>query len=109
MMTPFFPKSPDPFIKKEADMETAKFGHLNAIVANLNNIRWGIVTLVGGTATVPLSEITDDSLIFLGIKKKLGVNTGTVTWTIATTVNFTIDSSNGTDTHEISWLVILKP
>ena len=34
-MKKFIPKSPDPFIKKEADQELAKFGHINAIVANL--------------------------------------------------------------------------
>lgn len=36
-MKKFTPKQPDPYIKKDGDQELAKFGHLNAIVAVLNN------------------------------------------------------------------------
>ena len=34
-MKKFIPQSPDSFLKKEADMVLAKFGHLNAIVENV--------------------------------------------------------------------------
>ena len=37
-MKKFIPQSPDPYIKKEADMGLAKFGHLNAIVAAFSTI-----------------------------------------------------------------------
>lgn len=32
----FVPQSPDPFLKKDSDMSLAKFGHINAIVDELN-------------------------------------------------------------------------
>lgn len=35
-MKKFIPKSPDKFLKKEADMSLAKFGHLNEIVSVIN-------------------------------------------------------------------------
>jgi hypothetical protein len=35
-MYKFKPQSPDPFLKKEADMTLAKFGHINAIVDEIN-------------------------------------------------------------------------
>jgi len=35
-MNKFRPLSPDPFIIKDADMALAKFGHLNAIIDELN-------------------------------------------------------------------------
>jgi hypothetical protein len=37
-MKKFIPKSPDTFLKKEADMSLAKFGHLNEIVSVINQI-----------------------------------------------------------------------
>jgi hypothetical protein len=37
-MKKFIPKSPDKFLKKEADMSLAKFGHLNEIVSVINQI-----------------------------------------------------------------------
>lgn len=35
-MDKFIPQSPDPFLKKEADMTGARFGHINAIVDEIN-------------------------------------------------------------------------
>lgn len=34
-MVKFFPVSPDPYLKQDTDMAPAKFGHLNAILANI--------------------------------------------------------------------------
>jgi len=34
-MVKFVPISPDPYLKKEDDMAPAKFGHLNALLANI--------------------------------------------------------------------------
>jgi hypothetical protein len=33
-MVKFYPVSPDPYLKQDNDMAPAKFGHLNAILAN---------------------------------------------------------------------------
>jgi len=57
MLNKFIPESPDPFLKKGADMAPAKFGHLNEIVREINagggggggvittkNILWGLIT-----------------------------------------------------------------
>jgi hypothetical protein len=35
-MEKFIPQSPDPYLKKEADMSLAKFGHLNAMLLLVN-------------------------------------------------------------------------
>jgi hypothetical protein len=35
-MEKFVPQSPDPFLNKDEDMSLAKFGHINAIVDELN-------------------------------------------------------------------------
>lgn len=34
-MVKFVPLSPDPYLKDDKDMAPAKFGHLNAILANI--------------------------------------------------------------------------
>jgi hypothetical protein len=34
-MVKFVPVSPDPYLKNENDMAPAKFGHLNALLANI--------------------------------------------------------------------------
>ena len=35
-MEKFIPQSPDPYLKKDADMSLAKFGHLNAMLLLIN-------------------------------------------------------------------------
>lgn len=37
-MDKFIPQSPDKFLKQEADMTGARFGHINAIVDDVNNL-----------------------------------------------------------------------
>jgi hypothetical protein len=37
-MENFVPKSPDKFLRKDADMSLAKFGHLNELVRKFNEI-----------------------------------------------------------------------
>jgi hypothetical protein len=34
-MVKFYPVSPDPYLNKDTDMAPAKFGHLNALLANI--------------------------------------------------------------------------
>ena len=34
-MVKFYPVSPDPYLNKDTDMAPAKFGHLNALLANV--------------------------------------------------------------------------
>lgn len=38
-MEKFVPKSPDKFLRKDADMALAKFGHINELVRKFNEIR----------------------------------------------------------------------
>jgi len=38
-MEKFVPKSPDKFLRKDADMSLAKFGHINELVRKFNEIR----------------------------------------------------------------------
>ena len=45
----FIPKSPDPYIKKDADMTPAKFGHLNHLIDMLCCISDTVAGLVAGT------------------------------------------------------------
>lgn len=44
-MEKFVPQSPDKFLKKEADMTVARFGHINAIVDEQNTIADDVTTL----------------------------------------------------------------
>lgn len=46
----FVPRQPDPFIKRARDQEIAKFGHLNALVREVNNLilNSGVLTIVAG-------------------------------------------------------------
>lgn len=68
----------------------------------------GIASLSTGTIIVTFPTITANSLIFLTAKAKGGVTPGVLTYTINAGVGFTIDSTNGADTSDISWLVIVK-
>jgi len=38
-MEKFIPQSPDPYLKKDADMSLAKFGHINAMLLLINEVR----------------------------------------------------------------------
>lgn len=61
----FTPKSPDPFIKKDADMSIAKFGHLNAIVNELNqfHLNQTIAAFAGGGQISGTSLITGINVV----------------------------------------------
>jgi len=60
-MKKFNPKSPDSFLKKGADMSLAKFGHLNAIIDNINTP----TTISGSGATVTLGQDQSGSVILM--------------------------------------------
>ena len=38
-MEKFIPQSPDPYLNKDADMSLAKFGHINAMLLLINEVR----------------------------------------------------------------------
>ena len=68
----FTPTSPDPNIQQDSDMVTAKFGHLNTLVDNINNVlpseleeRFFKPTVsLKGHINLPGSNIWDDGAIF---------------------------------------------
>ena len=81
-----------------------RIGNLtNSIISNY--VR-GRVTLVGGTATVPLGWVTANTPISLGVYSEGGtagrLNTGTRT----AGTSFTITSSSGTDTSVVDWMAL---
>lgn len=61
----FKPQSPDPFIKKDADMALAKFGHLNAIVNELNqfHLNQTVAAYAGGGQALATHLISGINII----------------------------------------------
>jgi hypothetical protein len=68
----FSPASPDAFLVKESDMSLAKFGHINAIVNELNT----------KAAAITTANVTQSSSITSGVNAEAGVIT-TVSSTLA--------------------------
>jgi hypothetical protein len=72
----------------------------------MGNSKLGIVTLVGGTATVANTSVTANSRIFItsnadgGTPGWLGVSAKTVG------ASFVITSSSNTDTSVVAWCII---
>jgi hypothetical protein len=58
-MLHFFPESPDPFLKHDADMGLVKFGHLNAVIDNSN-------TLLGKLIGANLNTTADQHILIWG-------------------------------------------
>ena len=57
----FSPASPDAFLVKESDMSLAKFGHINAIVNELNT-KAAAITTATTTATATASSFSRNYL-----------------------------------------------
>lgn len=55
-MEKFKPQSPDLFLKKDADMSPAKFGHLNAIVEEVNTLSTNVATNAYTYIEVPITS-----------------------------------------------------
>lgn len=74
-------------------------------IAEGDNARQGVVTLVDGTATVPNTSVTDNSRIQLTSQ----ADGGTPGWLRISArtagTSFTITSSSATDASQIAWLI----
>ena len=73
---------------------------------NINQIKHGRATLVGGTVTVSDASVTTNSRIFVSS----AVGGGTPGWLRVSArsvgVSFTILSSNATDTSQVDWMIV---
>lgn len=67
--------------------------------------RMGAAVLVGGTVTVTNRIVTANSRIFL-TRSTTGGTVGHLSYTISAGTSFTINSSSGTDTSTINWMII---
>lgn len=70
-----------------------------------SNARLGQATLVGGTVTVSNTSVTSSTRIFT-TRATTGGTAGHLSYTISAGVSFTINSSSGTDTSVINYLLI---
>lgn len=66
--------------------------------------RIGSAVLVAGTVTVFTSSVKSTSLIFFTVKT-VGGTPGTLSSTVVDSTSFTINSSSGTDTSTVNWLI----
>lgn len=69
------------------------------------NARIGTATLVGGTVTVANTSVGANTKIFLS-RATTGGTAGHLSYTTTAATSFTINSSSGTDTSTIDWLLV---
>ena len=69
-----------------------------------SNARMGTSTLVGGTVTVSNTSVTANTRIVLS-RSTTGGTTGDLSYTVSAGVSFAINSSSGTDTSTVVWLL----
>lgn len=69
-----------------------------------SNARMGTATLVGGTVTVSNTSVTANTRILLS-RSTTGGTTGDLSYTVSAATSFTINSSSGTDTSTVVWLL----
>lgn len=74
-------------------------------IATGDNARMGSAVLVGGTVTVANTSVTANTLVFLS-RSTTGGTEGTLSTTQIASTSFTINSSSGTDTSTVNWLLI---
>ena len=70
-----------------------------------SNARMGTATLVGGTITVANTSVTASTRIFIS-RSTTGGTEGTLSTTQINATSFTVNSSSGTDTSTVNWLLI---
>jgi len=66
-----------------------------------------VATLVGGTVTVNTTKVTANSRIHLTVETAGGTQ-GFLSYTKSAGTSFTINSTSGTETSTVNW-VILEP
>lgn len=86
-MDKFIPKSPDKFLKKDADATLARFGHLNEVVENLTTTETQVATntadIATNTAAIGLFGYPAGTKIYKAILTSgIGTNPPTVVYEI---------------------------
>lgn len=70
------------------------------------NGRLGVATLVAGTVTIPASNVTATTRIFLSRVSGTAANFGNLTYTISAGTSFTINSTNAADTSVVNYMLV---
>jgi hypothetical protein len=70
-----------------------------------SNARMGTATLVGGTIAVANTSVTASTRVFIS-RSTTGGTEGTLSTTQIASTSFTVNSSSGTDTSTVNWLLI---
>jgi hypothetical protein len=70
-----------------------------------SNARMGTATLVGGTIAVSNTSVTASTRVFIS-RSTTGGTEGTLSTTQINATSFTVNSSSGTDTSTVNWLLI---
>ena len=70
-----------------------------------SNARMGVATLSGGTITVANTSVTTNTRVFVS-RSTTGGTEGTLSTTQINATSFTINSTSGTDTSTVNWLLI---
>lgn len=91
-------------VSADLTMSTGNFISL----ASGANQRAGNATLVGGTVTVNNTTVTANTIVMLS-RKTAGGTLGSTTYTLSAGTSFTINSSSGSDTSVVSYLLIEVP
>lgn len=86
------------------DIETTTAGK-GLRIKEGSNARMGASVLVGGTVAVSNTSVTANTKIFLS-RSTTGGTTGDLSYTISAGASFTINSSSGTDTSTINWILV---
>jgi hypothetical protein len=92
--------------------ETINYGDLTLATAGNgfkvkegSNARMGTATLVGGTIAVANTSVTANTRIFIS-RSTTGGTEGHLSTTQIASTSFTVNSSSGTDTSTVNWLLI---
>lgn len=74
-------------------------------IAEGSNARMGTAVLVGGTVTVANTSVTANTRVFVS-RSTTGGTLGHLSTTQIASTSFTVNSSSGTDTSTVNWLLI---
>jgi len=74
-------------------------------IKTATNGRIGSAVLAGGTNTVTNTSVTANTKIFM-TRSTTGGTAGHLSYTVSANTSFTINSSSGTDTSTINWLLV---
>lgn len=92
---------------KEWEVDSANFVEANELrlVTTGTGAAAGNATLVAGTVVVANTAVVAGSIVLLS-RKTIGGTAGNLSYTVSAGVGFTINSSSGTDTSVVSWVLI---